>query len=374
MSAPGWPFAPQYDDGAPVELHAVRDEPPPRVATSWTPVDLAGVLDGGHREPEPTLLRRDDGPGLLYPGRTHSVSGEPECLKSWLVQLGCVDELAAGNHVVYVDYEDTAAGVAARLRALGVDRATLLERFHYVRPDERLTPDGKRDLAPALDPWPSLVVLDGVTEAMALHGLDPLSNSDFAAWHALLPRPLAAKGSAVVVVDHVTKAREDRGRYAIGAQHKLAALSGAAYTVELVRPFGHGLHGLARVVVGKDRPGQVRAHAGPPRPDRTQVAAELHLRSEEDGTVLAELLPPAARGEQPFRPTTLMERVSRALEDNPAGMTSNAIGRAVTGKAEHIRTALARLLEEGFVSVEDAANRSRVYHTRAAFRGDEEAG
>ena len=68
------------------------------------------------------------------------------------------------------------------------------------------------------------MVIDGMTEAMVLHSLDPDHNADVARFMATLPRVLTKTGASVIVIDHVTKARESRGRYAIGAQHKLAAI------------------------------------------------------------------------------------------------------------------------------------------------------
>ena len=47
-------------------------------------------------------------------------------------------------------------------------------------------------------------------------------------------RPIAAAGAAVVLIDHVAKDKEKRGRYAIGAQHKLAGVA-VAYGIEVLR-------------------------------------------------------------------------------------------------------------------------------------------
>ena len=47
-------------------------------AASWQPVDLGPYLDGSYEPPVPCLLSRSDGAALLYPGRVHWLSGEPE--------------------------------------------------------------------------------------------------------------------------------------------------------------------------------------------------------------------------------------------------------------------------------------------------------
>ena len=86
-------------------------------------------------------------------------------------------------------------------------------------------------------------MIDGVTEALALEGLDMASNQDVA--ELLQPaRRGRSHGPAppCCSIDHVTKDREARGRYAIGAQHKLAGVD-VAYRLDVVQPFGRGREG-----------------------------------------------------------------------------------------------------------------------------------
>lgn len=317
----------------------------PREPTSWAPVDLADALDGGD-DLLPTVLRRGDGRALLYAGKVHTVSGESESLKSWLLLVACAEEVAGGRHVLWIDFEDSARSVASRMLALGTPRSDLLSRFHYVRPADPLSHLGVQDLSTALAHDPTLVVLDGVTEAMGLHGWNPLDNGDVAKFYALLPRKLASTGPAVALIDHVNKTRDNSNRFALGAQHKLAAVDGAAFIVDLVTPFGHGKKGLAKITVAKDRPGRVREHAQGNR------IADLHLRSEADGSVFADLHSPdsskATTGA--FRPTVLMERVSSALELSPDGATGTSLEKQVTGKATGIRLAIAALVEDGYAT------------------------
>ena len=59
-----------------------------------------------------------------------------------------------------------------------------------------------------------------------MHGLDPLKNQD-ALFGTMVTKQLTASGAAAVSLDHVVKDREGRGRYALGAVHKLNGLSGA---------------------------------------------------------------------------------------------------------------------------------------------------
>lgn len=219
-----------------------EEEPPARGA--WTPVDVMALLDGGLDPLTPTLLARTDGLCLLYPGRTHSVSGESGSGKSWLAQWAATEALRAGEWALYLDYESSAASVVARLRSLGCTRDDL-SRLVYVNPDA--APRGA-EFEELLERRYALAVVDGVTEALGLSGLsgDNLTNSNDAVtrWHAMLPKRIAtATGAAVLQVDHVTKAKDNRGGYAIGGQAKRASITGAAYVVTPGRASAGGARG-----------------------------------------------------------------------------------------------------------------------------------
>ncbi len=54
----------------------------------------------------PTVGKRTDGSGLFYRGKTHTVIGETEAGKDWLAQIVARVEMIAGNHVLYLDFED----------------------------------------------------------------------------------------------------------------------------------------------------------------------------------------------------------------------------------------------------------------------------
>ena len=201
-------------------------EPQP-VFGAWAPVDLAALLAAGVQPLRPTLLARDDGLCLLYPGRTHSVSGESGSGKSWLAQWVTATTLQAGAYALYLDYESSGSSVVARLLALGCT-ADDVGRLVYVNPD---APPAGPEFEALLGRRYALAVVDGVTEALALSGLagDNLTNSNDAVtkWHSLLPKRIAeSTGAAVVQVDHVTKSKDNRGAYAIGGQAKRASITG----------------------------------------------------------------------------------------------------------------------------------------------------
>jgi hypothetical protein len=148
--------------------------------SGWRPVDLAPILSAEHPEERPEILTRTDGVGLLYRGRLHAVYGEPESCKGWLALAAAAECMDAGDPVLYIDYEDTAANVTARLIELGVPPETSLTRFYYVRPDDPL---GDEDRESLLTLAPGLVVIDGLTEAFAVEGLNIADNGDTAVLH-----------------------------------------------------------------------------------------------------------------------------------------------------------------------------------------------
>jgi len=351
-----------HGDGA--DSLGATEQQPSEPLTSWAAVDLEAVLDGK----VPELLSRSDGVALVYPGKLHEFSGEPETGKGWLALAAAVEVLAAGDHVLYLDFEDSASGVIPRLVALGVEPEVIVGRFHYVRPVEALSEAGWRDLNRALTPAPRLAVFDGVTEGMALHGLDMEKNVEVAKWLALLARPLALRGAAVTLLDHVTKDREKRGRYSIGAQHKLGGIDGSAFRLTVVEPFGRGRSGVVKLTAAKDRPGYLAPYIKHTPGERH--IADMHISSTGDDGSVAVVLSPvegeSGGSRSSFRPTYLMEQVSRAIEEHP-GMTKRAVLASVSGNNEAKDLALIRLGQEGFVEVRRDGQAHR-HHSLGPYR------
>jgi len=376
LERPSFSFAdadaePEPEPAAVVAL-ARPDNPEPVRRRAWQPVDLTDVLAGNYTPPLPTVGARTDGAGLFYPGRVHSVASESEAGKTWLALAAVATELAAGNSAVYLDFEDDEGGLVGRLLSLGVDRQAVRDRFAYVKPDEPLNALGNAtDLGQVLgDLRPTLAVLDGITEAMTLHGFEVKDNGDVARFGKMLPARIAATGPAAVNLDHVTKDRENRGRYAIGGVHKLNGLNGAAYLLENRTPLGIGLTGRSTVYVAKDRPGQLRRNALPSA-GGSHWYADLVLESHHVDHVEATLEAPAERVET-FRPTTLMARVADAITRAGQPLTVRDVLDRVKGKRDtDVRSALAVLVDEGYV-VRDTGPRGAHLHRLVKPYGEDE--
>jgi len=333
-----------------------------RDPTSWHPVDLAAALEEARTGTEsPGLLRRTDGRYLLYEGRTHSLAGEPESGKSWLALLLASQAITEGLRVLWVDYEDTASGILGRLDALAIPEATILGGlFAYVRPEEPIAEKSGRGTPAIFDfeevlrtRW-DVVVLDGVTEAMVVEGFDPLSNADAAAWSRRIVKRFSSEGAAVLLLDHLSKPNPEsgHGRYAIGAQHKLAGLTGAGFRLDSVEPFRRAgsepVDGLARIVVTKDRPGHVRGIAV------DSVVAVLKFTSWPDGRVSLVLDAPNPHSPDDVGP--LDRRLVKSIVEFLLAYDGST-GRAITtgipgGNAEKIRETLRRMAELGLLRIE----------------------
>lgn len=319
------------------------------VARSWQPVDLSGVLDGTWTPPRPTVGVRSDGVGLLYPGKCHTVVSETEAGKTWFALSAAQDEMAGGSDVVYVDFEDTEGGIVGRLLNLGVHRDAIAEHFHYVRPADQLGSGIHRDDLDRVlvSRAPTLAILDGITEGMVMHGLDPLKNNDAAAFGRMLPRRIAESGAAVASLDHVTKDRDGRGRYALGAVHKLNGLDGAAYVLDSRTPFGIGITGRSTVKIAKDRIGQLRRN-GLPAAGGMHWYGDLVLTSHGEDFAEVSIDPPTERADD-FRPTVLMGRVAAALAEH-GPLAQRRILAAAQGKRESLIGALDYLILDGYVT------------------------
>ena len=246
-----------YRDRAhdPGDDKADGDEP-----TTWEPIDLGPWLNGEiEPPPEPSLgIARSDGLRLIYPGREHAVVGETECGKTWLA-LGCVAaELTAGNHVVYIHYEEGDPGsTLERLRLLDVDPAMITKRLRFVAPSR---PARIEWVTALLQPPPTLVVHDGVNEAMSLIGAEIIAVDGAAMFRRRLVTPFLRVGAATLACDHVPMVRDAGRRDAYGSVHKGNALDGARIMLENTAPFGRRMRGVSYVFATKDRPGHLRAH------------------------------------------------------------------------------------------------------------------
>lgn len=347
---------------------------------SWEPIDADEILDGTLKRPTPRLLTRTDGPALLYPGKTHTIFGESESGKSWVAQYVAVETLVNGGRVLYVDFESDALDVFDRLQTIGAAKDHLrAPHFAYVRPDASpLAFREQEAFAKLLAQTWDYVVLDGVTEALNLHGKSSLDNDEITQWMRAVPRRFSREtGAAVVLVDHVVKSTENRGRFPIGGQAKIAAIDGAAFLVEPVAAIGPGLDGALTIRVTKDRPGVVRSHAGGWRKtDRTQEAARVRIDSSGDGTRIT--VEPPQKNElsdeekQQIFHLRFLEKVSEVLSEADEPLSKTRVAETLRslgygGRWGRADEGLNELVRRGFAASEPGPRSARLYRSLGVY-------
>jgi NrS-1 polymerase HBD domain len=332
--------------------HLVPDLVPEQ--STWVPVDIVAKAA---RPPEPPQII-----GLLYPGLNHLVTGESEALKTWLMMIASTDELTAGRGVLWVDGDDVGSGaLLERLRLLGADDGAIAERFAYVLPDEPLDASSRADVLEVVrSRGCRLAVFDGFNPLLLLHGLDPNKGTEIEVFYRLLD-PIRKQDVAVVITDNVVKSSEARGAWAIGSERKKSKAE-VHLGMKAIQPLVRGGVGRAKITVHKDRPGFLTR----PSPGLLVVDAsgDRCTWSFEEDT--------SRDDEGEFRPTELMERVSRFLEVRGTPASRNQIEEDVKGKGTYVRTAIDRLVVEGYAAEVEGPRKARLVRLERPFRKAED--
>jgi hypothetical protein len=319
--------------------------------SSWKPIPLKDYFDGLFATPVATILKRNDGHGLIYTGRVHSIYGESESGKSWVAQIASAEMLKDDKKVIYIDFESDAIDIVNRLKSLGVSRANLLQYFTYIRPDGPREADDPYWQA-ILEPGSAeLVIIDGVTESLTMWGGETKDNDAITRWMRIFPRTVAtASGAAVVLIDHITKNAETRGRFAIGGQAKLATIDGAAYLVEPLEALAPGRVGSLTMRVTKDRPGFIRKIAGMWRKsDRTQEAAIFTIDSTKALMQYVIGVPVSEDELEASKEFKKAKEIAEFVHNHP-GCTRRLIQEGVHGSKEVIGDHLNDLVAGGWVA------------------------
>lgn len=351
----------QHEQHADEQHDEQHDDEP----STWKPVDLTPHWNGTHIRPQAGVLWREDGIGLLYPGRVHSFYGESESGKSWLAQIAAAEVLRSHGTVAYIDFEADAADIVDRLQILGVDPKHD-QRLRYIRPETARNIDDPywHDL---IDQPVDLIIIDGVTEALTIFGGETKDNDLVTRWVRIFPRALArATGAAVVTIDHVAKNTDSRGRFAIGGQAKLAAIDGAAYLIEPIEPIAPNKYGMLTMRVTKDRPGTVRAKAGAWRKsDRTQEAAVAIIDSTTRPTRVRISAPRSDDEIAEEKNNDLQKSIVEYVIAHPR-CTKKQLKSGVRGEDGKIVEAVAELIDQGMLIDQGHGNASALLATELA--------
>jgi KaiC/GvpD/RAD55 family RecA-like ATPase len=322
LRSQGYGKAPELTTLQTVTTHSpslvqLRDENEQPTTSTWIPelINADNIFD----EPEPSILRRADGHHIFYAGKINALFGESESGKTWIALEAVRQELDKGNFVFYLDFEDSVRGIYNRLKTLEAD-LNHFKTFLYSNPSEPLTEGAREALLTKIDQYkPSLIVVDGVNAAMNVMGLDLEKNKDATAFSQEVLRPLRLHNAAILTIDHVTKSKDNRGNYAIGAQAKRADIDGCAVAVDVEIAFGRGIDGALALKVTKDRPGFVRAIC-----QEGKNLGVANIKAQSDGTI--KIFIEGASVEM-LTIETKMEQVSTFMAEHGVEMGKNEISQ-----------------------------------------------
>ncbi len=217
--------------------------------------------------PSPSMLkiigRGAPASAVIAPGTVTVVSGHRASGKTWVVASWAAQEITAGGHVVWIDFERQAALLREKLSACGIPDHLISQQVHYaggaLPSVERLAADiqrwsegGLRRVLLVVDAFRGLQSLiapgtsanDGdAVEQVYLQYLNPLANT--------------AVGGTVVVIDHQAKTQTDRPT-TFGSERKESAADYVLH-VEQTEPFSRGVSGFSALSLAKDRYGNRNA-------------------------------------------------------------------------------------------------------------------
>jgi hypothetical protein len=298
---------------------------------NWEPVDLSAPQYARPSEPPVTL-------GLFYRGKRHAISGPPEAAKTLLALITGLEHMRAGEgQFALVDFEMGEHATRLMLAELGATTEEIAA-VYYVAPDG---PPDADDIAAMVAAGVTLVIIDAAAGAYECSALDDNKRADAEKFSRAWVRPLWQHGVATVLIDHVTKNPDGRGKFAIGSERKLGTVD-VHLGLHAVRQLNRGGAGLIRISTHKDRPAHLR------RP----VAAEIELNSDPTTNVITWQLREASPAhadatDDGWRPTVLIDRVLEHLHRNPELTTRSALANAVRGKRAYVLQAIDHLLADG---------------------------
>lgn len=338
----GWPSLAE-DVGEKV-VSKVREwlieEPETDDSDEVMPVTRLGAYIRGDIEPPPWLVE-----DVLYKSKIHWVAGEPGGGKTFVALGLAVNLMRVGHTVLWVDEEAGPHQTALRLKGMGADEIPGLDDlFKFV------TMTGFDSGPRALDALirkaeeftPSMIVFDSAMDMLSQAGADEDSNTEVTGWIKTALEPMKQRGAAVVVLDHVTKSRDNRGSWARGAGAKKAK-SDVLWKFSQTKEFNEHTVGFIEMERGKDRDGRL--------PKKV-----VYRIGGQDGRIVFDRQDAV---DQPKVPESdLGQRVARYLQANARGseeaLSTAQVCKEVTGRNEAVTEELSALLKDPTSGVRSA--------------------
>jgi hypothetical protein len=321
------------------------------MGSTWTPVDLAAVVEKGYTPPRPGVCMVVNSEfGLFYEGRINALFGDSGGGKTWVALWTIKEAIEQKRSAVLIDYEDHPGACIQRLEQLGCERSAILQYLIYVQPHEKWNPAAEKHLLAGLDGRNAAVaVFDSTGEGMALDGVNPNSDDEVARWFRGAARCLADHGAAVILIDHVPKPQQG-GRtvdFQIGSQRKRAAVNGAAYYLDVISAPSREEEGRFKLWTKKCRFGW-RKHG--------MIACEVSMSNNEDGTINFSIVQPEPESaKEAPRFTWTMQKLSEWLQQMNQPVSWRQAREAPVGKQGGkpkrvvVDAALVALRDEGYI-------------------------
>jgi hypothetical protein len=333
------------------DVHHIGQNGSQPIEDSWLPRNLALVPD------EPPVLPTLGGLNLIYPGKRHVFSGPQEAAKTLAAYVVGLSVVREGGRVMLIDFEMGERDAKQRLRELGATDEEL-PMFDYIEPETPLTPAKAGELV-ALEP--SLVLIDASAGAYDLQSLDDNKRGDVERFASLYIRPFWRHEIATLTIDHVVKNTEQRGNYAIGSERKVGGVDvHLGFTV--IQAIKRGSAGKYQITTHKDRGGFHK---------RGKLATfELDSDPDTHHFTWEFVAAPMTDETHPFRPTHLMEKVSRFIERQVEAVSRNTVEEEKLGGRDYVRTAMDVLTEEGYLQESEGPRRARLLTLNRVYRED----
>jgi hypothetical protein len=314
--------------------------PTPREALEHAQVDVIGMIRAGIPAREFVAGTA----GAFPKGKRCHVTAEKKTGKSISIAVAtAVEIVAAGGSVAVLDRENGADEYARRTDSVLVARDADDAFREQVRQRLRYYAWPALSLAWREDPdYPAalgeseVVIFDSSRQHLTPLGLDENSAGDWSQFSDGLIDPLMQAGKTTIVLDNAGHLEKDRAR-GTTAKEDLADL---AFTMKVIAPFSLSVAGRIHLRCIASRIGELTIG------DTWQM--ELGAGHYGSWQQLGRERP---EHRSSFRPTNIMEKVSRTVEQTP-GLSKTAIRGAVPHKNEHVDLALGLLVSEGFLVIE----------------------
>ncbi len=318
---------------------AVTETEPER--DSWVPLNLNDL-------PETPPVKPDlGGTNLVYPGKRHVFSGPPESAKTLAAYCILIQIARGGGNGILIDFEMGGYDARKRLTELGATRGEI-DRILYIEPE---VPANVARIRPLIELNPQLVVIDAGAGVYALEGLDDNKRGDVEKVASIYIKSFWRAMISTILIDHVVKDNEARGRFVIGSERKLGGAD-VHLGFETMKEISRGTAGKYKITTHKDRGGYLKRG----------YLADLNLDSDPQTHNIAwsftePVIVTDDHGE--MRPSIKMEQISNKLTGLTERLTVNEVKDLIGGNRKMAGRAINLMVNEGYLDAEDGPRGSK---------------